>query len=145
MEPKQKDSHQPFPTILKEILHSLSTLLKNELNLVQAEVRLALKESKKDTLFVAGFAIVVVLGLLPFFAFLVLGLGQLFNGRYWLSSLVVSLLCWSIGGLTLRYYTKKMANSDFLLPHTRESLRFEANILKNKVQSISRNQKRNAS
>ena len=68
------------------------------------------------------FGILLVLSAIPFLAFAVIGLGELLDGRYWLSSLIVSVVCAGLGSPLYRRAIKKITTEDFKFTQTRKSL-----------------------
>src|SRR5437868_6042078 len=82
------------------------------------------------------FGFLAMLGVFPLLAFLVIGLGRLMGDYYWLSSLIVAVLCMGIGGsLAIRAY-HRMKEKDLTLPHTRETLDEEIHAVDKKLHQI---------
>ncbi len=119
---------------LQELMNSVVNLARSELKLMRAEVKETIKEAGRDSMWVALYASFALLGIIPFMAFLVIGLGMLLNNNYWLSALLVSLAFSLIGATLAIRMTRKIKNQTFSLPHTRESLQQEADLIRNRIQ-----------
>ncbi len=86
------------------LLRLVRGLVNDGMNLVRLEVRMArlevgerLQRFALDASLSATGAAIVVIGVLVFVEFLVIGLGVLLDGRYWLSSLIVGLVLIAVG------------------------------------------------
>jgi hypothetical protein len=117
-----ESSRRAHSASASEVKDSATGLLKSELRLAAAEIKHATGHVKAQstTLLIASGA--ALLGLLPMMAFLVIGLGDILNHNYWLSSLIVFLVFTGIGGLVAYGAVKKMKAGDLSLPRTRRSL-----------------------
>jgi hypothetical protein len=113
MEPKR--SSLSTGTVLREVVDSTK-------DLAEAEFAATVHDLKKHTKETVLSGILVMVSIPPFLAFLVIGLGEWMNGRYWLSALTVSLLCLLIGVPLARRSIRKLTKEDYTLPHTRRSL-----------------------
>jgi hypothetical protein len=86
----------------------------------------------------AIFGLVAALSILPFIAFLVIGLGDLVGGHYWLSSLIVALvMAGSCGPLALRSF-RRLKRQDLTLPRTRGTLEEDKRVAQDGIQDIRR-------
>lgn len=121
---------------LKELVSGLQSLLRGEIHLATAEVKSSVKEAGRNAAFTAVFAIFLILGFLPWIAFLVIGLGLILGGKYWLSSLIVSVIHLIIGGVMAVRFGKRILDENFRLPITRQSLKSEAQLVKGQLQSV---------
>lgn len=147
MKPYQshRSDDRPITSVIQELVSSFQNLLKSEIHLIRAEVSENTKIAGKHSGLAIAFGVVALLGLLPFVAFLVIGLGKLLNENYWLSSLIVSLVFISIGAILGYQFTRKLVKEDLNFPHTRNSLQNEAGLMRNKVQEISKTIQRRVS
>ena len=103
---------------LDEVVSSFKDLFKSEIRLAKTEVQNSLGEVTSAGIKIGMFAIIVLLGVFPFMAFLIVGIGKLLGDSYGLSSLIVAVLM--IGGgafFALRTYRKLRV--DMTLPQTR--------------------------
>lgn len=112
-------------------------------NLVRSEIELAKEEIKEtgrklERHFVESvfFGALVVLAVLPFIAFLVLGLGELLERRYWLSALIVSLFFGVLGGVFGYRAYRKFKSEDLTLPRTRGTIDMQKQLVKTKIQQM---------
>ncbi len=128
--------NQSYAEILREIGSSTTDLVQSEVALVTAEL--------KDTARVAGrhisqtviFGALLALSVFPFLAFLVIGLGNMVGGRYWLSSLIVAVICAVVGGrLAFKAY-QKLKSDNFSFSHTRGSLKGKVATVQAKVNEV---------
>jgi uncharacterized membrane protein YqjE len=122
---------------LREVTSSMTEVVKAEIQLARAEVKDGIGKVGRQGLEVGVFLGLAALGVLPFLAFLVVGLGILLNQNYWLSSLIVSLFFFAVGGgMAYRGY-RRMKDEDLSLPETRQTLEEEREILQRKVHELS--------
>lgn len=113
-----------YGTVLKEVAVSLKSLIQSEVQLLKAEAKETSRELGRHAAQASVFGALLALSTLPFLAFLVIGLGRILDGNYWLSSLLVAIVCAAVGGMmTYRVY-KRIKAMDLSLPHTRGT--FEA-------------------
>ena len=94
-----------YVSLFKGVATTGKELIQNEVNLIKEELKQSLEELSSQIVQVVMFGVLFGLTLLPFLAFCVIGLGKLLDDRYWLSSLIVAVICGLIGGIfTLRAY-----------------------------------------
>lgn len=111
---------------LREIGVSTKDVLRSEVALFKAEMEASVHNAGKHAAQMAIFGGLLALSVLPFLAFLVIGLGNLIGGMYWLSSLIVAVVCAVIGGpLAYRAYVE-LKTHDLKFEQTRNSFRREA-------------------
>ncbi len=121
--------NQSLISVVKEIATSAKDVFQSEIILVKEELKSAAKEAAKDSAQMMMALGLVILSALPFVAFLVLGLGEILDGQYWLSSLIVAVVIAAIGGVWASIKFKELKNEDLKLNHTG---------LKREVQSVKR-------
>ncbi len=122
--------------ILREVGRSVKDLLHSEVNLVTLELKESGEKATRDLIRAITFGSLLALSTIPFLAFLVIGLGQLLNDRYWLSSLIVAIVCAAIGGPLAIKFFKKISEEDLKFPHTRSTLAQGAESVKQKFENI---------
>jgi uncharacterized membrane protein YqjE len=83
---------RPLSAIMKDLMQAFSGLVRSEIKLARVEMTENARVVGKSATRIGAFAVVGWLGVLCFVSFLVIGLGNLLGGRYWLSALLVSLL-----------------------------------------------------
>lgn len=121
--------------LVREILSSFSTLLRAEIRLARAEVTQNARKMSKDVIRGAIFGVIALLGVLALMAFLIIAAGDLFGGRYWLSSLLVTILFLGVGGGLALNHFRKLAR-DAGVPHTQRSLTDDRDLIAEKVRHI---------
>ena len=134
-QPKKREDHS-IGEVLGEIGSSAKDLIQSEVDLARAEMRELAIHLGRTSAQTAFFGALLMMSVLPFFAFLVIGLGKALDGNYWLSSLIVSVVCAAVGGvMTYRAY-QKIKQQDLTLPRTRESLQYESDAVAGKAQEL---------
>lgn len=141
----QRPEDRSLSSVIQELFNGFQNLIKSEVTLIRAELTDHSKKFVKHMAFVIGFGVMALLGILPFVAFLCIGLGRLLGDNYWLSSLIVSIVLTTIGGIVGYRFARSLREQDLTLPHTRNSLQNETQMMKDKVQEISDAIKRRAS
>ncbi len=104
---------------LVELRQSIKKLVKGESALARAELKASLVHLGKDILQIGIYSALLVLSALAFLSFLIIGLGQLFDNNFWLSSLLVSLVLGLVGAWMILRAVKKVQGNDLTLPRTR--------------------------
>ena len=122
--------------ILREVGKSVKDLMHSEVNLVTLELKESGKKIVHDLKKTLAFGALLALSSIPFMAFLVLGLGQLLDDRYWLSSLIVSVVFAGLGGPLALLFFKRITNGDLQLAHTKNSLSRGYRIFKQKIDQV---------
>lgn len=117
-QPFNNVNNTTYASIMKEVVVSAKDLVQSEVQLVIAELKLISKNVAQHTTQGLIFGSLVLLSVLPFIAFLVIGLGELLDERYWLSSLIVSVVMAAIGGPLAYRAFKKIKDHDLHMPHT---------------------------
>lgn len=139
-----QETPESYSSILKDITTSSAQLLRSEIRLVKEEVaatssRLA-SHSRKALL---GL-VLLMMSLPPFVAFLVIGLGNILDGRYWLSAILVSLTLAASGSALVYATLRKLKGEDLWLPATRQSLEREAEVISTNLDNVRNATKRRA-
>lgn len=111
-----------FSSVIRDLAGSAKDLFHSEVGLVRAEMSDSARRIARHSAQAAIFGAFLALSVIPFMAFLVIGFGELLDGRYWLSSLLVAILFAAVGGtMTYKAY-EKLKEDDLTLPKTRQSL-----------------------
>src|SRR5688572_29953406 len=84
--------------LVRDLVGDAANLVRQEIALAKAEVVGSVKRAVKGAGQAAAGGLFGVIGLLLLVVCLVIGLGVLLGGNYWFSSLIVALLCLSVGG-----------------------------------------------
>ena len=93
---------------------------------MQVELRRSAQLTQRRSKYLIFSVSLAVLGLIPFIAFLVLGLGEILGGRYALSSLIVSVVCCGVGSFFAARLSRNFPVQSLSLPLTRRSIQTEA-------------------
>lgn len=126
-----------YGSIAKELLNSFEHVVQSEARLARAEVSEIVNDVKKEVSRAAIFGGLAVAGFLPILSFLVIGLGRLLNGNYWLSSLIVGVVMIGIGvGFTLGS-VRRIRHHDYSMPHLRDSLQDQRVTIERKIDQVS--------
>lgn len=128
-------SHDPSLAELgRDLLLSLQNIIRSELRLARAEARVTMRFLGKQVGLGVAFIALAALGVLPFLAFLVIGLGEILNNNYWLSSLIVGTVITCVGGILAYRCFKKIGEADVTLPRFRQSIREQQEIVSRQFQ-----------
>ena len=122
------ETRESYATLLKELISATTDVVKNEVVLAKEEAKEHLRRASSHALQTAIFGALVLVSILPFTAFLIIGLGQLMGDRYWLSSLIVAVVYGGVGGL-LAYRAYINLKRDMDLPLTRQAIEFDKKIV----------------
>ncbi|MEO5971680.1 MAG: phage holin family protein [Bdellovibrionia bacterium] len=121
MLPKDHEGHS-VGAVLGELGQSAKDLIQSEVALARTEIKVSASKLGRHSAQAALFGACLSLSAFPFLAFLVIGLGSLLENNYWLSSLIIAVICAVAGGsMTYKMY-RKMQQDDLSLPRSRENL-----------------------
>lgn len=104
-----------LPRLLRTLVNDLASLVRQEFTLARTETRARIRGFAGHAGQVAAGGGVVLVGILVLVGFLVVGLGVLLDGAYWLSSLLVALVLLVIGG-AMGYFGAKRIGSGGIAP-----------------------------
>ncbi len=133
---RQEFDGRTYASVMKEIGSSTKELIQSEINLLMTEFKLVAKNVGKHTTQVVAFGSLLALSVLPFLAFLVIGLGILLEDRYWLSSLIVAVVCAAVGGPLAHRAFKKIKDEDIKIPHAKAALEKEVATVQRKFDDL---------
>jgi hypothetical protein len=127
----------------RDVTVTFREVIRSEVQLAKAEFKDSAARVGSHSAKMAVAGVFAISGLLPFIAFLVIGLGHWLNGNYWLSSLLISLFFFVCFG-AIAYRNFKLIQKEGLgLPETMRTLNEDAGILQSRVEKI-RERKRRA-
>ena len=132
----QKNNTGSYADVLSEVIGSTKDVIRSELNLFTIEFKAFMPNFTKHVRQVAIFGSLLVLSVFSFLAFLIIGLGEILEGRYWLSSLVVNVVLAVIGGPLCLNAFRKIKMEDFKFIRTKQSLNHTLRTTKEKVQEV---------
>jgi len=116
-------SETPIVELFKRLTTDTAELIRQEATLAKAEIRetgSALAGDARDVGIAMGLALA---GSLALVAFLVIGLGNLLSGRYWLSSLIVGVIALAVGMMMAKRAVTDMKHRSLAPKQTLETLR----------------------
>jgi uncharacterized membrane protein YqjE len=122
--------------VLGEIRAGFSDVINSDLALARVELRETTGKVRRDAVRAAIFAGVALLGVPPFMAFLVIGLGSLLGGNYWLGALLISSVFFGVGGGIALASARRLARHDVTFPHTRRAIDHEITVVNRKLREI---------
>jgi membrane protein len=121
--PPEASRRRSVVALARELVNDLALLFRQEIALAQAEIAQNLRGVFRNTGRIAVGGGVALFGAVVLVAFLIVGLGVLLGGAYWLSSLIVAVLLLG-GGAGLAVLGAKRIGERSLAPEaTMESLR----------------------
>jgi hypothetical protein len=125
---------------LGELFRQLSTdtseLVTKEIALVKAEARLTGTTLVRDGAKVGTAIGLGFTGALALTAFLIAGLGDVLDGRYWLSALIVGVVFLAIGAGLLKSAISHIKNRGQAVKHSVETLKDTANWAKQEARQV---------
>ncbi len=121
----RNDRHQdaPLGTLLKQLTSDTAELLRQELELAKAEIRETGTRVAKDATKVGVAAGLAFMGGLSLTAFLVIALGRLLNGNYWLSALIVGVVAFGVGYTMVKSAIRDLSQHGIAPKQTLETLK----------------------
>lgn len=132
---------ETYREVLSHIVHDVTELARNEYLLAHVESREVGYRLARHSLLAAAFAGLFAVSVLPLFAFLVIGLGEILDGNYWLSSLIIGVIGVAVGGLGAYYLYQKIRSEDLQLPHTRQALKLSSEVIFDRLDEIKSSKK----
>jgi uncharacterized membrane protein YqjE len=139
------NSRRSTGSVMSDLVHGFQGLVRSEIRLAKTEFQLMAKDTTRHIRLAIVFGVIALLGTLPFLSFLVIGLGRLLNDNYWLSSLILSIVCIGVGSLLGVRFIHRVTNQDFSFPHTRQSVQGETEVVREKIQEVTETFQRKAS
>ena len=125
-----------YGEILREVGRSTKDMIQSEVNLVGTELKQITKDLGSHLGQVDIFGALLGLSVLPFLAFAVIGLGELLQGRYWLSSLIVAVVCAVVGGgMAYRAY-RKIVSFDLNFSRVKDTVARDANRIEATIEQV---------
>jgi hypothetical protein len=127
------DTNDIHESPIKDVILNIGKLGRSELELAAAEFKEASDHVRTESKSLIGGAVAVILGSLPLMAFLVIGLGRMLDGNYWLSSLITGLLFTGIGGAVAYSSFQRIELQKLSFPRTRDNLRADTDVVSKAV------------
>lgn len=129
-------TEESYGSIIKELGEGAKDLIQSEIFLLTEEFKATSQRVKKDLISAVAFGTILALSVFPLLAFFVIGLGNILDGRYWLSSLLVAVLCAGIGAPMAYRALKKIKEQDIDFSRTRRSLDRSAQTIQRKFEEV---------
>lgn len=134
-EPELRAPPPPLGAAFKDVVTAATILLKNEAHLAQTEASEAMAAANKLGQRMLLSYVLAVLGVVPLMAFFVLALGDLLDGRYTLSSLIVAAV-FSGSGALVYFYSRLELQEKTKLSATRKSVEAAADSVQHKFEQL---------
>lgn len=96
-------------SLAQKLLEDGRILIEQEVQLAKAEVEATVRSYAHGGLLAAGGSLLILIGFAVLLAFVVLGLGALMGGRYWLSALMVGAALAGSGAIVLLRGKRRLA------------------------------------
>ncbi len=125
---------RPLSQLLKELMFNCSALVRSEIKLAAAEARENALQATRGFARAAGFFGIAYFGAIALLAFTIIGLGELLQGRYWLSSLLIGLIL-GIPGILLGLRELRELSPENTFTVTRASLHEDEILLQNTAET----------
>ncbi len=122
--------------LFRDLTTETSALVTKEIALVKAEARQTGSTLARDGAKVGTAAGLAFAGALALTAFLIAGLGDLLNGKYWLSALIVGVLFFAIGMGLVKSATADIKRRGQSVKHTTDTLKDTATWAKQEAQQV---------
>jgi uncharacterized membrane protein YqjE len=130
------NSAPSYGSVLKELSESARDLIQSEVRLIKLEMSQVGQKVGRHSAQAAIFGGLLALSILPFLAFVVIGLGRLMDDNYWLSSLIVAVVCAAVGGFLAYRAYKKIKDEDLDFTHTKSTLDHEVHAVQARINEI---------
>lgn len=124
--------------LLKRLTTDAGDLVREEVNLARAELKQAGSTLASDGAKIGVAVGLALLGALALTAFLVIGLGNLLGGNYWLSALIVGVVLLAVGGLLVRSAVNDVKQRGIMPQRTLATLREDVAWAKQESREVKR-------
>lgn len=128
----------PVGELFRHLSADTSHLFRQEISLAKAELKESASHAVKGATKIGIAAGVAIPGLLAFGAFLIIALGDLMNGNYWLSALMVSLAMLGAAALLARQGIAAFGKASLVPEETAGTLREDVEWAKGESQAFKR-------
>ncbi|RZA09130.1 MAG: phage holin family protein [Proteobacteria bacterium] len=123
-------------SLFRDLGASAKNMVFSEIELAIAEVKQNLTEMRDAYAKLAFFSVLAAFALVPFQAFLILGLGDLMGQQYWLSALIVTAAFALGGGIPAYYAYQKILAQDFKLKRTADTIEAQKRVLQDQAENL---------
>lgn len=131
-----RPSNQTSSQLFRELFAAFCSLFHAEVHLAKVELNQSVRAVRRDAIRATVFGGTALLGVFSLLAFVVMGLGELLGGLYWLSALLIGAALFVGGSLAAYFSMKKMEDSTSPQVAT-NNLRADREMIAQKVRDIS--------
>lgn len=131
-------SEESVQELVQDLVNDVSDLVRHEVNLAKLELRESAREVGRGVVKGAIAAGVAAVGGLAFTAFLILGLGVLLGGMYWLSALIVGAVYLAIAGVLAQRARSSLRPEGLRPDETLESLKEDREFARREAREFKR-------
>ncbi len=132
-----QDTQKSYADLLREVSRNAKELFASEIDLVRIEAKSSFKTVERHSYALIISVWFVLFAPLGLFASAILVLGDYWEGRYWLSSLVVGASALFVGLVLMKNTVKKIRSEPKLMQATQNTLNFVADKTKENVEDVS--------
>jgi hypothetical protein len=125
-------------TLVRQLAEDSRILIRQEVALAKTEIQDSVRTIAKGAIAIGLGIGMLLVGLLVLTAFLVLGLGRLLGGEYWLSSLIVGGALALLGAIALLAGKRGLAKGEIKPEHTVETMRENRDWARSEARQIKR-------
>ena len=122
--------------LFRDLTTETSELVSKEIALVKAEARQTGTTMAKDGAKIGIASGLAFAGALALTAFLIVGLGDLLNGKYWLSALIIGVLFLAIGGGLVKNAIGDIKRRGQSVKHTVDTVKDTASWAKQETRQV---------
>lgn len=134
--PHEERPRSTFGSLFRDLGASAKNLIRSEVELALAELKENINEVSSLTQRAMFLGVLAAASLIPFFAFLVIGLGELLEGRYWLSSLIVTVV-WALAtGVPAYLAYRRLKDHQLGMPRTKAQLAHHQRVVKDQMENL---------
>ncbi|MQA90220.1 MAG: hypothetical protein GEU90_08295 [Gemmatimonas sp.] len=131
-------ARRSLSALVSRLVDDTRTLLRQELALAQAELHQSVRALARNAALLGIGIAILALGLLLLVVFLVVGLGALLGGEYWLSTLIVGGALVLFGGILLLSGRSGLRNGGLTPENAKQALRHDREWAKAELERIKR-------
>jgi hypothetical protein len=118
----EPEASVPLTSLLRKLAEEGQALVRQEIALAKAEVRESVNAALRSAGLLVGGVTLIAVGLVVLLVFVILALGVLLGGRYWLSTLLVGMAFALSGLLLLRRGQSRLQQASVVPERTVETL-----------------------
>lgn len=134
--PNYPQQEKPYFKILAEISRTAKSLIQNNIQLLNQELKILGRDIKGQTTKIAIFGFLFVISAIPLLIFAILALGEALNGQYWLSALIIGVVLFVAGYLGVTYAYRKLKNLNYKLSKTTSAIQKEGEVISREFRKL---------